>query len=277
MANKDNKWFKFCASDWIGDPQLRLCTLESKGLLIELMALAHHGTPYGYVNHSGQAITDMEIARLVGEPETKVKICLDELLRKTRLYEDGNGYYIKRMVEDGNQSDKYRDAGRAGGSPKLLGAEEHSGKVTVEIYMKNMDDAQKTPEVEKAVTSWIKDRAERKKALTKQAVSLQVNKLRGLKPADVVAWIKNAIEKGYSSFFPPPQDYMRQLNNQVKSASRVPVLSANDTNEIQAQLKRCKTREDFNRCVGAMQDKYKGQFGQVMAIVRAVEKEVKLV
>jgi hypothetical protein len=276
MANKLN-WFKFYANDFMNDPQLKLCGLESVGLLVRLMCLAHHGEPAGYVNASGMVISREELPTLVYDKPEVVERALQALLDRRRITDTEQGLFIKRIYEENQQSQKYRDAGRAGGSPKLLGAEEHSGKVTVEIYMKNMDDAQKTPEVEKAVTSWIKDRVERKKALTKQAVSLQVNKLRTLKPADVVAWINYAIERGWSSFFPPPPDYMRQLNNPVKSASRVPVLSDNDSAEIRAQLKRCKTREDFNRCVGAMQDKYKGQFGQVMAIVRAVEKEVKLV
>ena len=43
MAKK-KPWLKFHPLDWLGDPHLRLCSLEAKGLLIDIMSLGHLGT-----------------------------------------------------------------------------------------------------------------------------------------------------------------------------------------------------------------------------------------
>lgn len=61
-----NLWSKFTWDSWRADNGLRLVSLAARGLWIELLAIAHHGTPYGHVTHNGRAPTMAELVGLVG-------------------------------------------------------------------------------------------------------------------------------------------------------------------------------------------------------------------
>lgn len=262
MANNNKPWFPFDAMAWVGDPILRLCTLESKGLLIELMALAHHGTPVGYVNHSGKALSDKEIARLVGEEVTKVKICIDELLGKARILESENGYYIKRMVKDAGTLEKCVEAGNKGAEVK------EQGKVTVDSFIKAL--CKDTPAIRDAFAEWIEYRNKRKLPSTIQSVKRQASVLKELNADEVPVWVHCAIDRGWRSFFCPPTSYKQRPST---SRYQQPVLSQAEMSEIGAQMKRALniSFDDFTRCVSACCDKYKGQDTQIRQIARAIE------
>lgn len=118
MANPDKPWFKFYAETWSGDPVLRLCSLEAKGLLTDLMALSHVGTPYGYLISGGLPLDRKDIMKLFG---TEAGVAFDELVNKQRiaLDETRNAYFIRRMVKDSLREEAFREAGKKGGNPKL--------------------------------------------------------------------------------------------------------------------------------------------------------------
>jgi len=41
----DRPWFQFWARDWLDNPDLRKCSVAARGVLADLMALAHDGVP----------------------------------------------------------------------------------------------------------------------------------------------------------------------------------------------------------------------------------------
>lgn len=262
MANNNKPWFPFDAMAWVGDPILRLCTLESKGLLIELMALAHHGTPVGYVNHSGRPLSVAEIARLVGEEATKVTICMDELVSKARVIESAKGYYIKRMVKDAGTLEKCVEAGRKGGEPKP------SKNITVDSFVDAL--GKDTPDIREAFAEWIEYRNKRKLPSTPQSVKRQASVLLSLQADEVPVWVHCAIDRGWRSFFCPPTSYKARPQS---SRYQQPVLSQAEMSEVAGQMKRALkvSFDDFTRCVSACCDKYKGQDAQIRQIARAVE------
>ena len=113
-------WFKFYANHWSGDPHLRLCSLTARGLLIDLMAIAHNGNPYGYVTNGDKALNEQELGRVLSCNWQTVSKALAELELNGRIGRAiGGVIYIPRMVRDGNKTKEYREYGRRGGNPEL--------------------------------------------------------------------------------------------------------------------------------------------------------------
>ena len=117
---KKHPWYKMHASVWLSDIHLKQCKWEGKGLLADLMAMAHHGTPRGYVTNGGLSVSDKEIAKNFGETEKKTKKLMQKLLDTHRigLTDDGT-IYIPSMVRETAQAEKAATDGAKGGNPDL--------------------------------------------------------------------------------------------------------------------------------------------------------------
>ena len=74
-----NPWLKFFPTDWRADPALRMCSLEARGLWIELLGLMHEATPRGDLVVSGKAPTLQQVATLTGAPLDVVERAMAEL------------------------------------------------------------------------------------------------------------------------------------------------------------------------------------------------------
>lgn len=105
--------FQFYPGDWRTDPGLRLCSLLSRGLWIEMMAIMHEGEPYGHLTAQGRPISDDMLARLIGESPASVKRAMKDLEANGVFSRTDAGIiYSRRMVRD----EEIRDARAAGGS-----------------------------------------------------------------------------------------------------------------------------------------------------------------
>ncbi len=113
--------FQFYPADWRKDPCLSVCSLAARGLWIELMCIAHESAEYGVLSLNGKAMTDQQIARLVGEPIQALSRLLAELEAAGVFSRDDKGaIFSRRMVKDERLRDIRAKAGRLGGNPNLV-------------------------------------------------------------------------------------------------------------------------------------------------------------
>jgi hypothetical protein len=106
--------FQFYPGDWLHDAHLRLCSLESRGLWIDMLALMHQAAPYGHLVFNGKAATPLTLSRVVGGTPKDVARLVRELEEAGVFSRDTNGIiYSRRMVKD----ETVRNA-RAAGGPK---------------------------------------------------------------------------------------------------------------------------------------------------------------
>lgn len=110
-------WFKFWPSSWLGDPQLRLCSQEARGLLIDCLSVMHQAKRRGYLETAmGAPIDDPMLCRLIGANEPDIERCRNELIAAGVVSVDDDGVmYSRRMVKESAKAEKCARAGKAGG------------------------------------------------------------------------------------------------------------------------------------------------------------------
>ena len=114
------KWpfMKFYPRDWQADPELRMCSMEARGLWLECLCVMHSAKRRGYMETpQGLALTDDQTARLIGIFKGDLIRCKDELiLHGVPSFEDETGImYCRRMVKETAKAEKCSAAGRKGG------------------------------------------------------------------------------------------------------------------------------------------------------------------
>lgn len=108
--------FQFYPGDWRRDAALRACSLEARGLWIELMAIMHDGDPYGHLSVNGVELTDTQSASMVGISVPRYRKLLADLeIHGVPGRTDHGVLFSRRMVRD----HQVRLA-RAAGGPKSL-------------------------------------------------------------------------------------------------------------------------------------------------------------
>ena len=247
MNNKKRPWFKFNPTDWLADPDLRMCTLESKGLLVDMMSLAHNGKPYGYVNNGGRAVEPEDIARIEAENVDKIRDLLKMLLARNRIKQDCKGFFIPRMVKDGEAHERQQDFGSLGGSPKL--ADNHI--VERDELLAKLSTAFKT-----LWQSWLADRRTRKIPMTVYAEVLQLKKCIAWGEQRATASIKTSIERGWRGLFESEQS-PAQVKRQEKVLSMSDQRQRAIENLVESLWRFRDNDAEFKRCLAAGRDKYK--------------------
>jgi hypothetical protein len=117
---KIKPWFKFDPSSWLNDVDLRDCTTSERGVLIDLMCLAHRSGNYGYFMDDMKPETIKKTAKCLSIASKTLDKCLTNLLQKSRICQTNDGQlYIKRMIEDNSYSLKQSELGKTGGNPTL--------------------------------------------------------------------------------------------------------------------------------------------------------------
>ena len=113
--------FQFYPSDWRNDGNLRLCSMAARGLLVELMCIAHECDDYGVLAQNGHVFDHKTVGKLTGlRTETAAKLT-EELTRNGVLSRDENGaLYSRRMVRDEHVRKIRAEAGVKGGNPLLV-------------------------------------------------------------------------------------------------------------------------------------------------------------
>jgi hypothetical protein len=144
---KKHPWYKFWATIWLSDPHVKQCKWEHKGLLTDLMAIAHDGTPRGTVTNGGLPLSVKEIAKTFGERVTKAEKLVKRLQELNRIGiksdESGETIYIPSMVLETEQVDRAQQDGLKGGNPNLKKTDKGKVKGTV-----NLDVEEKRRDVE---------------------------------------------------------------------------------------------------------------------------------
>lgn len=97
--------FQFYTQDWGDDPGLQMCSLEARGLWIEMMRLMHKGEPYGHLQLNGSEKVGVEsLSQYVRAPLPNVSRALQEL-EKHHVFSksDAGIIFSRRMVRDEEQ------------------------------------------------------------------------------------------------------------------------------------------------------------------------------
>lgn len=115
--------FQFYPSDWRNDAGLTLCSLEARGLWIEMICIMHAAEPYGHLCAAGRPLNARDLARLVGESERDVKRMLEELTRNNVCSVQDGAFFSRRMVRDEELREARAAGGKAGSEFGYLGAE----------------------------------------------------------------------------------------------------------------------------------------------------------
>ena len=111
---------QFYPADWLNDIKLQSCSLQARGLLIDLICLMHQSSKYGYLLINGFTPPKKTVSSLLRLHHKTYDKTLKELLLYGVLKEDENGaIYCERMVKDEQFRDVRRKAGKLGGSPLL--------------------------------------------------------------------------------------------------------------------------------------------------------------
>lgn len=131
-------FIKFYGRDWLGDSQLRLCSLAARGLWIDLIALMASSQRRGYLEIGGKPVCDAgTISRIVCADAAEVGKMLTELEQAGVFSRDESGtIYSRRMVRDAAVSEQKRAAGLQGGNPALV---KQPVKRAVKLVVKHKD------------------------------------------------------------------------------------------------------------------------------------------
>jgi hypothetical protein len=94
-------WFKFYPADWLSDEALRSCSLEARGLWIDLMSLMAKSERYGSLLIGGRSATPEQLSRLTGANLEATNRLIKELEDCGVFSRDKNGnIFSRRMLRD---------------------------------------------------------------------------------------------------------------------------------------------------------------------------------
>lgn len=231
---------------WIGDAELRCLPPEARGCLIDLMAYAHSGDPYGYCTVSGKAMDDEMVSHLLRIDVarwTKIKAALISAHRIS-VAEHSGCIYIKRMVRDGVLKEAATEGGKRGGNPVLFGEstddpkEEKSKPVSALLYWNKLPLHLQTDEMREAVNEWHEYRSRKRPSilLTRLSMMRQINQIAPLSAEQAVHWIHTAIDRNWRGLYPPPNGDNRTQDAQG-SKQKTDHRSATSAKEFPANAK----------------------------------------
>lgn len=107
----EHRWSKFWWQDWQADQALRSCSLAARGLWMDMLCIAHSGTPRGHVTINGQAVTTKRLATLAGTTEKECAKLLAELEEAGVFSRTPEGVvFSRRMVRDTEHAEAGREA-----------------------------------------------------------------------------------------------------------------------------------------------------------------------
>uniref|UniRef100_A0A6H2A4Q8 Uncharacterized protein n=1 Tax=viral metagenome TaxID=1070528 RepID=A0A6H2A4Q8_9ZZZZ len=124
MPNKkyDLPAMPFYFGDWMKAPEVRALELGDRMIWFEMLGFMWESTERGYLTINNKPIPDDTLARMLGLSVIRLRVglvAMDNLNIFSRR-KDG-AIYSRRMVGDETKREKYREFGKKGGNPKLLG------------------------------------------------------------------------------------------------------------------------------------------------------------
>jgi hypothetical protein len=140
VAGMKRPAFQWYPGDWRRDTALQSCTIDARGLWVEMINLMHDGEPYGHLTAGGITITPTMLGTLTGVPLPRIKKLLAELEdRQVFSRTQADVIYSRRMVRDEDLRERRATYGKLGGNPNLMPKDlsaNGGGKVTTKVEEK---------------------------------------------------------------------------------------------------------------------------------------------
>ena len=109
-------WMKFFPSDWLSDVNLKMCSLEARGVWIDMLCMMWECEERGRLSTCGRALSPEEVAAAISGDFRKVLACIHELVAKGVCARSKDGVlYNRRMVREFETSQARKTAGSKGG------------------------------------------------------------------------------------------------------------------------------------------------------------------
>ena len=272
-----NGTIEFDAQRWLSDPRLRECSRADRGTLIDIMALASTGIPYGYLIDSSGIIPDGTIARTFGMDIAEWLASKAALAALGRIVvTDLGAIYVPRMVKDGIVYEQQKECGKIGGNPKITKTKHERCKpITVEYYLSKLPESHRNcVELKQQIEEWHEYRQRRRIVLTTAAVDRQVSQLSPLSPVEAARWLRCAIDRQWRGIYPPPANWtdpiaIREKQAKMLQEERRKRLFDEAVQSVLRELKH--NPNDDRRILSAARDKYE-DLGTVegMTVVEAI-------
>ena len=93
-------WIKFYVNDWLSDEAVRSCSLEARGLWIDMLALMSKSEDHGHLLIGGRPASADQLARIVGISPQKTTELMDELYAAGVFSFSKDVIISRRMVKD---------------------------------------------------------------------------------------------------------------------------------------------------------------------------------
>jgi hypothetical protein len=114
-------WMQLYTRDWLDCKELRRCSFQARAILIDLMAIAHEGYPYGCLTDKFGALSAQFLAARCVVSAEDLDVALTELECYGRIQRNDAGVlYVPRMAKDADLRKKRAAGGKKGGNPKLV-------------------------------------------------------------------------------------------------------------------------------------------------------------
>ena len=150
--------FQFYPADWRTDASLQVCSLEARGLWVEILCLLHdlgqkEGARYGHLEMNGVALDWEKLSRLVGIDEELLTELMQELEGAGVFSRDEGGViYSRRFARDEVLKQVRAKAGSKGGSktqakPKQRRKQSSSKGARVRARVEDEDEEEEEDEV----------------------------------------------------------------------------------------------------------------------------------
>lgn len=123
MAKKyDLPAMPFYFGDWMKAPEIRALELGDRMIWFEMLGFMWESTERGYLTINNKPIQEETLARMLGLTIERLRVGLAAMsnLNVFSTREDG-AIYSRRMVGDNAKREKFREFGKKGGNPKLIG------------------------------------------------------------------------------------------------------------------------------------------------------------
>jgi len=107
-------YITFFPNDWLSDIHLHQCSVEARGVWMDLLCIMAKSRKYGYlINGDGKGYCLDKLASLIRINVRKLESCMVELEKEGIFRRDENGIiYSKRLTDDFKRIMNYRDGSR---------------------------------------------------------------------------------------------------------------------------------------------------------------------
>jgi len=147
--------FQFYPGDWLQDAALRACSVEARGVWVDLLCLMHQGSDYGYLKVNHKPILPANLARMLGATLPDVERWIAELEMFGVFSRDEDGCIMsRRMIRDEEVRQARAAGGFLGGNPALKGKKKVADKVKDKVnHQPNLEPTPSSPSTSPSSTS----------------------------------------------------------------------------------------------------------------------------